>query len=448
MDIGQGINLTGVLKRIDMLNTNPEFHDVNGAIRLYVARTPAQFNELLGYDPATDSVNASLRVRREEQTQGQPRPHDGEAALFPFASPGKSVAVGNVSYDGMGSYKTYRINYAQLKESGDSLAGIYLVPAHPGATDIKARESNAPATSDPGKAALNVSYAEAFKLAGSEMSLPGPEPVYHWNENTVRELADVARRIKDARDNTRFFGIGNSPSYIVYAIEKMAQRDGTAAPTAHVPFSDRFLEQVPSNSDDATYSFKYNSVQLMSARNRDEYRNFLSNLGLHPEEIVARHQSTGERTAIMDNIQAKGNFQGGGSFVSFITFMHDWAKELGVQKAFSGALDCIAVTQMPIPPAIAVPEAGLRVPVESFAISSTLLKAIIGNESRNTDRFVPPYAPHQWDGPPKPVPAENLHLVETVKAKIRQAIEESQPASSSRPRAKAQQNARSTADPA
>lgn len=255
---------------------------------------------------------------------------------------------------------------------------------------------------------------------------------YLWNAGVVRELVDVSQALRDQYSHTRMFGVGNSPAYVVYGIDKLSNLSGLRTETGHVPFSDRYVSLEENISGGpvifcAAGGKKYMEyhVDVRSPFYRDVmenseiYRKRLASMGLHPREIVDKLQHLGDRTAVLDNMQT------GGSFVSFIHFMYTWAESLGIgRKVFSKAFNCVALTNRDIPSTFVIPENGLCMDVSVVAISLALQNAITGNNSAGVDRFVPHYNPREWRLPPEDLAIKNSKGISVVKGLIDAAVYE------------------------
>ena len=247
------------------------------------------------------------------------------------------------------------------------------------------------------------------------------KPTYYWNEKTLQEIAALSKTLREEHPNTHFFGIGNSPSYVIYGIDYLSRTQGDAAvETGYIPYSARYLKSVdPRTVAGSLYdfnesSFVYDQVQA----NQEKYKRYLETLGFHPNKIVDSFLLSSQKTAVVDNMQS------GGSFASFIHFMYMWAKELHISEAaFSDAFKCIALTDRCAPLTITLPGLKNSVTLEVVSISSDLRFALNGNMSAETDRFVPHYDAEKWAELPVEVADDNKDNAVKVKQMIEEAID-------------------------
>lgn len=243
-----------------------------------------------------------------------------------------------------------------------------------------------------------------------------------WTPEVCAELAMLGRDMVRSHPEARFFGIGHSPSYLIFAMKELTRECGEKLDAAYIPFSKRYLLPVSEDMDKcaayqyATEHFNYGRYVPAMRRNKGRYRFFLMQAGLRPNNILGNFQQKGRQTVVIDN------FQGGSSYTSFVHFMHCWAKEEGISKReFSEAFKIVALTDEPIPPVVRIAEDRFAVKIYPVAISFALRKALNGNWSEGVDRFVPAYSPKQWDKPVGPV-VGNEPYVDLVKGLVRGAV--------------------------
>lgn len=246
-------------------------------------------------------------------------------------------------------------------------------------------------------------------------------PHYMWSDGIINEVANLSCDLVKQNPRTRFFGVGNSPSYIIYGIESLSPKLDAPVVTGYIPFSGRYLYASDSHTTDKAivYDIERRSPDYIAAQaNQASYRKLLESLGLHPSKIIEDFRQTGQRTAIIDNIQS------GGSFVSFIHFMNEWAKDLGYDtKTFSRTMRYIGLSDEPIPSRASIPEAKLDLAIQTRLISENLRLALNGNMSMDTDRFVSHYSPQEWKRPPGQPDKTIAPLVDQIKQRIRKGID-------------------------
>ena len=242
-----------------------------------------------------------------------------------------------------------------------------------------------------------------------------------WNQETATHAADLVIDLVDRFPNTRFFGVGNSPSYLVYGINHLSQKTGAGIETGYVPFSSRYLvPKLPSHADCSAVFFFHRGLPEFRAAVKHNYiyRKRLASIGLHPQKIMEDFERDRRKTAIMDNIGT------GASFASFAHFMYKWARSIKIEpEKFSEALTCIGLTDEPFAERLTIPQARLSIPLSVICIQGSLRYALNSSLSLDIDRFIPPYNPKDWGSPPVDVESVNHDQVVRAKQLICNAID-------------------------
>ncbi|MDD3289080.1 MAG: hypothetical protein PHX43_08820 [Alphaproteobacteria bacterium] len=247
-------------------------------------------------------------------------------------------------------------------------------------------------------------------------------PVYRWDESTFNEVAVLSERLIESFPNTRLIGIGNSPSYVIHGIDCSPNKQNLNIETGHLPFSSRYMSVVDYPEDAISYrvdlkSPDYKATYNAAVKNRNAYRRLLEELSLDPKNIVETFQKSGKKTIVIDNIQS------GTSFASFIDIMYDLTEESGINKtSFSDAFGCAVFSSIYPISAIILPDKNLYVGARHFEISQFMVKVLSGLYSQETDRFIPSYAPEDWDKPPRAITG-NERIVNEIKSGIMGAVQ-------------------------
>jgi hypothetical protein len=205
------------------------------------------------------------------------------------------------------------------------------------------------------------------------------------SDGVIREIVLEADRFARALPFEHILVLGQSLAWMT----KMA---GLISPEindrmTYVPFSGKWLtvhdNAFTSQSLRIFYS-KPTHDQVMS------YRGQLTRLGVTPEKIVDRFESTGLKTVVADYMCT------GESVASFMEIMTDWAHEEGLAKAFREAMSLLGYTQYHD---MMYSVEHLDFKVGSLSIipisnNSGLFALTMSDESR--DRVVPSYTHYQW----------------------------------------------------
>lgn len=247
------------------------------------------------------------------------------------------------------------------------------------------------------------------------------DPLYHWSRVTILQVVDLARDMRARFPGRRFVSIGNSPSYVVFAAECLAQQAGEDAPASYAAFSGGYL--LPSKSGRKLIFTQQTKepIGFLAAHFRDQYRAYLDQEGIHPRRIVDDFAATGVKTAFMDVVCSAANA------MSFMHIMHHWAKDLGISAAFARATDCVwldtGLQTLSSPMTIAAKEdvGRLSLPVELIPVDLDMYWLLAGNHSKDNDRFVPYYASRQWGEGPQAIDADVLAVSAQIKGWIADA---------------------------
>lgn len=238
-----------------------------------------------------------------------------------------------------------------------------------------------------------------------------------WNPKSAQTVVKLGRGLMREYPNTMFCGVGNSPSYLIYAMEKASANDNKPVDVRYIPFSGRFLERGKPRNGTLVYS-DVDPVDFARYEHfKDAYRTRLSGMGLSPTAVVARHAEQGTRTAFIDNTQ------GGTSFMTFNTIMRLWARDEGVEKAFKAAAPIIALADedckvAPMRGRVSIPPFNVDLKAQVVRIPHSLRLAMNSNYSCERDRFVPEYGFEAWGRPPADISRQNRETVAEVKALI------------------------------
>ena len=144
-------------------------------------------------------------------------------------------------------------------------------------------------------------HAAASEILGVEQK---------WNEVTAKEAVDVGRGLMREYPNAVFCSVGNSPSYIHYAMTEAAAKDGKRADVRYTAFSGHYFNRPIQKAGMAEYRDVLPEFEIL-VQNQGYYQTYLGRMGLHPEEVVARFEREGRPTVFTDIAQT------GTSFTSF-----------------------------------------------------------------------------------------------------------------------------------
>ena len=387
-----------------------EIHSINDDLFLAVVRTQQQFKEMSERAFKGEDKDRFEKDRSELIAHGFPA---GEMGIFFIGKNGTVLDSSALDYkEGKLSF-----GYSRTEDTGMTLGAFLTVPYRE--ENIQVEPQEVPSERD---VILNEVFSDLLgglrRAILSSVFEDGQDEEQnsrsnYWNNQTVKEVVDLSLNLRNSLPNTSIFGVGNSPSYVVFAIEQLARHSVSEKSTGYVPFSDRFLARCYNHSPDVlTFHVNTASDEYVAAqRYQDDYRHFLTGMGLNPREIVNRFNQAGQKTTILDNIQS------GGSFASFIYFMYQWAGDIQMKKAFSRAFQCIALVDRKTPEVISVPDVNLEVPIDCIEISHKLRCALNSNVSDEKDRFIPQYPPENW-GKPLPPAEGDPALVKEIKQGI------------------------------
>ncbi len=247
-----------------------------------------------------------------------------------------------------------------------------------------------------------------------------------WDKKNAQTVVKLGRGLMREYPNTMFCGVGNSPSYLIYAMEKASANDNKPVDVRYIPFSGRFLDRGRPNNGTLVYS-KVDNVDFARYDHfKDAYRTRLAGMGLSPTAVVARHAEQGTRTAFIDNTQ------GGTSFMTFNTIMRLWARDEGVEKDFKAATPIIALADedcriAPMRGRVSIPSFNVDLQAKVVRIPHELRLAMNSNYSCERDRFVAEYPFEAWGRPPADVGRRNKETIAEVKTLIDAAIADTGP---------------------
>ena len=143
--------------------------------------------------------------------------------------------------------------------------------------------------------------------------------------------AELAHNTIEQCPNSRVFSLGQSPAWIVKAIQKEAALKGMQYETGYIPFSGSFFEREMHVQNMHIYRPKTKRADLgMSIK---EYRKVLTALGLSPQTIIDHFQKDRTRTTISEF------FIKGRGLASFLYVLRSWAKENKQDTLLQKALD-------------------------------------------------------------------------------------------------------------
>lgn len=259
-------------------------------------------------------------------------------------------------------------------------------------------------------------------VARSVVIEPKNTPAYLWDNDAAAAVVIMARQTLAKFPQHAFVSIGNSPSYIGFAMECLGGAAQGAGSVTYVPYSGRHME-AKGKPKTAGSVFKPTidvSLPPFAARILP-YRARLDAMGLNPRAIVSRHQNEGVKTAFMDVASS------GESAMSFVHLMLWWAKELGLAGAYSRATDVVLFSPFDFVPSLTINDKkGLgrtSVGISLVPIGETLRVVLNSNLSFDNDRFVPAYYMEEWDREPAALRTETLAIADQIKTLIRQKAE-------------------------
>jgi len=430
------------------MNTAIETHRINENLFVAVARTNEQFQQLFQTTvKAEGSEQRFAQANPDIARNGLPR---GAMGVFIIGKKGVVVDSDDVDYDDRRGH--LNIVSQRVADVSLTMSALALVPYRADGIKVQHSTISEPdplmamllalkASTPPDLARALLKSLEKPDVQNRKGKQKSPEQeileqflqgafevLAHpadnpWTDKVAQSLVGVSKGLLKPRPETAFWSVGNSPSYVVYGIDQVAQKEGRAVTVGYIPFSGRYLDTAPGNPNEyGVYELnpfreEYRGAQI----NKKKYRGMLDDMGFSPQKIVDQYDQTGKKTAIIDNMQS------GTSFATFVHFVHSWAVDARLEKPFGAALECIGLTDKPRNNYISVPATGTKVKVSIVPIDYELRLALNGNMSMNTDRFIPEYPPQAWGKPPVPVVTKNEDNVREVKSLIQEAILEPAP---------------------
>ncbi|MDR3424603.1 MAG: hypothetical protein P4M13_05935 [Alphaproteobacteria bacterium] len=210
------------------------------------------------------------------------------------------------------------------------------------------------------------------------------------------QIARMAHEIWEQNPNSRVFSLGQSPAWIVKALEKEAALKKLDYKTGYIPFSGSFFlpaDVLEQNKDLYCYSSWDGRTNLCERINRhrmDPYRKVLEKIGMSPESIIDHFTKNNATTTITEIMG-----QSGGGAASFLYVLFSWAKDDGAEASLREAVNVRLYnnSQLDLPFSLRI-EGFDPIPCNFHPIDSDLRDTLMN--CRDNVRIVPYYPSEKW----------------------------------------------------
>ncbi len=220
----------------------------------------------------------------------------------------------------------------------------------------------------------------------------------------LEELRKIALELRESFPKATICGLGQSPAYIIEALQRLDEIDGIKEQRAHrIAFSGRWF-----TSDGCLFNpleEKPNTKQTTA------YRKYLEKNGFDLAKIVERHQKTETKTIVIDYVQS------GAALYSFLDVLFAWAEEYDLLEELQSAVQAhIFTLYSPLPEQYNdLASLGFKVTVHPVTRKNTsrLIYCMCNSDSWYDDRLVPSFKYTQWNkvDPAKFKPSFNADLL-------------------------------------
>ncbi len=224
------------------------------------------------------------------------------------------------------------------------------------------------------------------------------------------QVAQMAHEIIEELPNSRVLSLGQSPAWVVKAIEHEAKLRGLNYETGYIPFSGNFCRRLRTEGETHYYEIDANKL---FAKDITRYHNRLIKLGMSPDNIIRRFENEGTTTTITDFL-----FTGKGT-ASFLYVLFDWARKDRKEGALRKALNVRLYDDAGAPPSFIKLEGFDPIPCNIHVMDSRLRDVFWNCEDRV--RIVPSYPQIAWSRKPMPAEGEKA-VVENTANVLRQAV--------------------------
>lgn len=221
------------------------------------------------------------------------------------------------------------------------------------------------------------------------------------------------------RQGYRLFGLGESPSWIIFVAELLtrgseARDESKPNPKiefGNIAFSGSFLAR---ESDTPAAHVKFQTTTNMPTEEEvRKYRKYLKRIKMDPETIIQRRQNEGVKTIITDYTNT------GKGFASFIYILCDWAQEDSKVDQLKKALRLInlnisstAIKGLSLPAPLGdLSFDTLLIQQRENEFGGNLIQKLANNDAAGCRR-VPHYSHEKWNEDPIPHDNEKIPEIE------------------------------------
>ena len=222
---------------------------------------------------------------------------------------------------------------------------------------------------------------------------------YH-SERLKRQCIALAELLLSQYPGATLCPIGQSMAWPVVTASLL-----TKVSTIYVPFSDRFYAQTNRlnlariKSVGRITQYELNHVDDNRPHYELNYRKFLHTLQMDPLTIIKRHQ-LGRKTILLDYAQ------GGGSIVSFLSVLFEYARAMDCIEELKKAVEVVLITEKGNKFKTLSIEKTLTLECKSIQLDLDLIQALANSKEdsgKTSDRVVPLYPHYFWGKKPLPL---------------------------------------------
>jgi len=151
--------------------------------------------------------------------------------------------------------------------------------------------------------------------------------LYYTEEDAVN-IVSLAQDLIDLYPNSSFCALGQSPAWVINAIEKLSLLQNTDTNTYQVAFSGNMVTSRTKGSCFA--DFEPDNAEQYDIK---AYRDYLSSVNMDPDSIIERFKKDRQKTTIVDFYQI------GAGISSFSWILASWAEEMNKKDDLFNAMN-------------------------------------------------------------------------------------------------------------
>lgn len=244
-------------------------------------------------------------------------------------------------------------------------------------------------------------------------------PNWHQSNENIRDLIKLANQLLVDFEGERIYGLGQSPAWIVKALELLIDKRGGSKSIGYIPFSGRFMEKEVKRRFDNNFSEIFCHVKkgpcFPNNQAINNYRHVLEQLGMDPISIIQAFKDKHQKTVLLEYIQSAE------SLASFMIILYEWAIELDKLEQLKECFVVCALAQdFNKLQLIHLPKVSLY--MRRIQVKDTLIIPLADGKDTGpqSDRLVPKYSVQDWCNPMHEMINHDFiqGLVEKVKCEV------------------------------